>query len=258
MPKAAPNYRPGWASYLSHFTHFPVIIALDMGLASVAPIAGYDQYLTVSIHLKDPHPSGFPKEEELDLFWAIENSIVEQLEKGLNAIYAGRTTTQGRKHLIFFLYDALQSSEIIDLVKEEYPDYTIESRLEPDPEWDIYFDLLFPNMEETNSLLNQRMVNRLMRQGDDLTQARLVDHWIYFKTVEGREAFAKTARTHGFETLLVAARPEEHEYPYLVRTRKRHLIDLKNINAITSTLRGWARAHGGDYDGWETSIERNP
>ncbi|MEZ5044893.1 MAG: DUF695 domain-containing protein [Saprospiraceae bacterium] len=254
MRTSAPNFRPGWATYLSHFTHYPVIIGLDMELAAVAPIAGYDQYLTVTIPLKDPLPNGFPKEEELSLFWKIERDIVKQLEKGLNAIYAGRTTTQGRKHLIFFLYDVGQSTEIIELVQQDYPAYAIESRLEPDPEWDIYFDLLFPNLEETNSLLNQRTVNRLMRQGDDLTQPRRVDHWIYFKTLEGRAAFSQIAQSNGFETILVAARPDDHHYPYLVRTRKEHLVDLKNINAITTELRSWARLYGGDYDGWETVI----
>ena len=44
MRTSAPNFRPGWATYLSHFTHYPDIIALDMELAAVAPIAGYDQY----------------------------------------------------------------------------------------------------------------------------------------------------------------------------------------------------------------------
>lgn len=254
MHTPTPNYRPGWASYLSHFTHYPVIIALDMGLAPVAPVAGYDQYLTVSIPMIQPLLNGFPNEKELGLFWEMERFIVEQVERTANAIYAGRTTTQGKKHLIFFLYDSTKIPSIMAKVNRKYSSYAIQSRLEADPEWDIYFDLLYPNLEETNSLLNQRMVNRLLRQGDDLTQVRWVDHWIYFKTEEGRTAFINTVEGQGFETEAVPTQEGEHHYPYLVRTRKQHLVDLKTVNAITATIRTWARTHGGDYDGWETAV----
>jgi len=254
MHTSAPNYRPGWTSYLSHFTHYPVIIALDMGLATVAPVAGFDQYLTISIPMLEPLVNGFPNEKELGLFWEMERFIVKQMEGTVDAIYAGRTTTQGKKHLIFFLYDPSKVAAIMAKVSQKYNTYAIQSRLERDPEWDIYFDLLYPNLAETNSLLNRRMVNRLLRQGDDLTQVRWVDHWIYFKTAEGRAAFMKTVEGQGFEVEPLATKSGEHHYPYLVRTRKQHSVDLKTVNTITATIRTWATTYGGDYDGWETAV----
>lgn len=254
MHISTPNYRPGWTSYLSHFTHYPVIIALDMGLATVAPVAGFDQYLTISIPMLKPLVNGFPNEKELGLFWEMERFIVQEVEGAADAIYAGRTTTQGKKHLIFFLYDPSKIAVAMAKVSRKYATYAIQSRVEVDPEWDIYFDLLYPNLAETNHLLNRRMVNRLVRQGDDLTQVRWVDHWVYFKTVEGRAAFMKTVEGQGFEVEALSTKSGEHHYPYLVRTSKQHPVDLKTVNIISATIRTWATTHGGDYDGWETAV----
>ena len=249
--------RPGWASYLSHYTHFPVIIALDMSLAAAAPVAGYDQYLTVTVPILKPADSGFADKAELQVFWEIERLLVSRLEREAQAIYAGRTSTQGKKHFIFFLYQPEVVNRIMKELRGLYPAYTIDSRVELDPEWDIYFDLLFPNLQETNSLLNQRMVNRLIRKGFNLDESYRVDHWIYCKTAEGRTALMKIAEGQGFETETLATRAGEHHYSYLLRLNKKHKVDLHTIDSISTTLRTWARAHNGDYDGWEVSIDRS-
>lgn len=248
--------RPGWASYLSHYTHFPVIIALDMSLAAAAPVAGYDQYLTVTIPVLSPGSSGFANGEELPLFWEMERTLVGRLEREAQAIYAGRTSAQGKKHLVFFLYNPDSIESIMEQVQALYPAYPFDHRMEPDPEWDIYFDLLFPNLEETNSLLNQRMLKRLIRKGIDLQQEQTLNHWIYCKTEEGRQALRQIAEAQGFEAQLLPTRIGEHHYTYLLRLCKRHKLDQTTIDSISTTLRTWARAHHGDYDGWELSVEK--
>lgn len=248
--------RPGWASYLSHYTHFPVIIALDMSLAAAAPVAGYDQYLTITVPVLHPGGSGFANGEELQLFWEMERTLVRRLEDEAQAIYAGRTSAQGKKHLVFFLYNADPIETIMEEIQALHPAYALDHRTELDPEWDIYFDLLFPNLEETNSLLNQRMLKRLIRNGIDLQQEQNVSHWIYCKTEEGRQALRKIAEPQGFEAQLLPTRVGEHHFTYLLRLCKRHKVDQATIDSISATLRTWARAHHGDYDGWEVSVEK--
>lgn len=256
MYHSTPGVRPGWVSYLSHYTHYPVIISLDMSLAAAAPLAGYDQYLTITVPVLDPGKHGFAHKEELQIFWEMERAIVGRLEKEAQVVYAGRTSTQGKKHLIFFLYNAQPIDQLMEELQAIYPAYPMDHRMEMDPEWDIYFDLLFPNLEETNSLLNQRMVNRLIRKGLDLQVDYLVDHWIYCKTIQARAALAKVAQGQGFATQVLPSRTGEHHYPFLLRLQKRHKVDLSTIDAITTTLHTWARAHRGDYDGWEVSVDR--
>lgn len=246
--------RPGWASYLSHYTHFPVIIALDMSLAAAAPVAGYDQYLTITVPVLHPGGSGFANGEELQLFWEMERALVNSLEREAQAIYAGRTSSQGKKHLVFFLYNVDPIETLMEGIQALYPAYTLDYRVEPDPEWDIYFDLLFPNLEETNSLLNQRMLKRLIRSGVDLQQEQTVHHWIYCKTEEGRQALRQIAEAQGFEAQLLPTRIGEHHFVYLLRLCKRHKVDQITIDSVSATLRTWARAHHGDYDGWEVSV----
>ncbi len=248
--------RPGWASYLSHYTHFPVIIALDMSLAAAAPVAGYDQYLTITVPVLHPGGGGFANGEELQLFWEMERALVSRLEGEAQAIYAGRTSAQGKKHLVFFLYNADPVEAIVEEIQSLYPAYPLDHRVEPDPEWDIYFDLLFPNLEETNSLLNQRMLKRLIRNGIDLQQEQFVSHWVYCKTEGGRQALRQIAESQGFEAQLLPTRIGEHHYSYLLRLCKRHKVDQATIDSVSATLRTWARAHHGDYDGWEVSVEK--
>lgn len=256
MYHTTPGVRTGWVSYLSHYTHFPVIISLDMSLAAVAPLAGYDQYLTITVPVLDPGQHGFAHKEELKTFWEMERIMAGRLEKEAQVVYAGRTSTQGKKHLLFFLYNATPVDAIMEELQAVYPAYPMDHRVETDPEWDIYFDLLFPKLEETNSLLNQRMINRLLRKGIDLSLAQTVDHWIYCKTAQGRDALTKIAVGQGFSVQALPTRVGEHHYMYLLQLQKRHKVDLATIEAITTTLHTWARAHGGDYDGWEVTSSR--
>ena len=100
---------------------------------------------------------------------------------------------------------------------------------------------------------NQKVIDALKEGGDDLSQPRKADHWIYFKSPKDLDAFVNAIRNENFHiesSDLISA----NEFPFQLHISRMDYVDLMSINKVTMLLRETAKLHGGDYDGWESPI----
>ena len=117
--------------------------------------------------------------------------------------------------------------------------------------WDV--DSLHQNEEMTDSLKNQMKIDKLVQEGDDLSQPRQVDHWIYFKTAKDRDEFISSIKNDNFHienSDLISA----NDLPFQLHLSREDHVDLVSINKVTLQLRNDAKIFGGEYDGWETLV----
>jgi regulator of RNase E activity RraB len=95
----------------------------------------------------------------------------------------------------------------------------------------------------------------LEKNGDKLTNARPVSHWAYFATPVDRKAFLVEATRRGFTiTDDSTGTGEPSRRPCGVTLEKVHSID--KIDDVTIELFRLALLHDGEYDGWETSVQK--
>lgn len=83
--------------------------------------------------------------------------------------------------------------------------------------------------------------------------SRLIDHWAYFSTSEGRETFISEARSEGFE-IDEPFDVEDRKRPYGARVHRVDHVDLESIHEVVMKLFGMAERAGGHHDGWETVV----
>ncbi|PIF32333.1 regulator of ribonuclease activity B [Flavobacterium sp. 9] len=101
---------------------------------------------------------------------------------------------------------------------------------------------------------NLGVINSLRNAGDKLTASREVFHWIYFKEEKQRNNYLIEVSKKGFE--LVSSNKINDKFPYQLQIKRIDKVDENSVNDYVIYLWEKAIEYGGDYDGWETSIEK--
>jgi hypothetical protein len=101
---------------------------------------------------------------------------------------------------------------------------------------------------------NEKLIQSLKSYGDPLTKPRKVDHWVYFNNESDKEFFIKAIEDDRF-IIENESFDKDLNMPYILHISRNDSVDLENANKFTSLLESKAKNSGGEYDGWETSIE---
>jgi uncharacterized protein (TIGR01619 family) len=185
----------------------------------------------------------------------IEDDLVASLNE--RATFVGRITTAGRREFYFYGDDTTHFEDTISRAMRKYAAYRFDMGTKQDEPWSQYLDLLYPSPEEFQRIKNRRVVEILEQHGDQLAKALLVSHWAYFATPEDRNAFLAEVAGRRFTIADASAYAREPSpYPYGVTLARVDSID--QIDDVTIELLNLAQSHAGEYDGWETAVEKVP
>lgn len=251
------EYQPNWISYFSNVDDKLSSIATDLNLITVAPIEGQENVVYLSIKMLNPREDGLSSNEEADKLWDIEDKIIAAFDKNkLNYTFAGRLTSNGFRDLYFFGEDTILMEKQVSSTMTAYPSYEFDFGHKPDKEWSGYFDFLYPNPRQMQIIQNRQVLDQLIKGGDDLTKERDVFHWIYFKSQKELEEFEDFTKSLGFKTITKEKTEQSNDYGFVISVSRSDKVGFDDID--TYTLELWQKAVdlNGDYDGWETSIEK--
>src|ERR1700759_5339578 len=84
-----------------------------------------------------------------------------------------------------------------------------------------------------------------LSMGDDLTRARPVEHFVYFKRKKHALNAANALVERGFDV----STDRDRLKAVVCATRPEDLTD-ENIQRFLGEVIGTVESHGGDYDGW--------
>jgi len=112
----------------------------------------------------------------------------------------------------------------------------------------------FENKKQAQISANLKVINSLKNEGDNLTVSREVFHWIYFKNESEKNNYLKEVIKQGF--ILVSSNKIEDKLPYQLQIKRIDKVDESNVNEYVIYLWKKALEYNGDYDGWETSVEK--
>lgn len=231
----------------------PASIFVNLRFESDGPPSNADTRYWVAIQMREAGPHGIGTEAEADALNAVEEALITQLAE-LGTIYVGRIRNRGTWEITFYgpagHVDALRAA-----AQERLGSRRLDIGSQPDPAWSYYRELLLPDDERRQWMEDRRLVQVLREYGDTPSTPRRVDHWAYFSSAQARDAFVERAAREGF-VLETASHEEASERPFGAHVFRVDPVELDHIHEVVMTLVDAAVAHGGSYDGWETSIER--
>lgn len=114
-----------------------------------------------------------------------------------------------------------------------------------------------PNDAEirARALLNQMVRTELKRSGDDLTEARPVDHYFYMANEPSSRGLATQLEAAGYELVRVAPSALPGGTDWTIVARRSEGLGPE-FDRDTAALELHAKANGGVYDGWESPVTR--
>ena len=247
------NLPQNWDFFMCRIEGAPASIRTNLALIEVAPLEGLTQRLQFYIKMQNPRPDGLSSNEEYPILCDIEDAIGEKAE-ATGAVSAGVVKSEGFLELWFYTQNAKTLAKTCEEALQTFEGYQSGDNIAEDPEWEDYFDFLYPDEFSYQTMQNRKVLMQLEKNGDKMEVPREIDHFIYFKEAAQQQAFAKEVEAKGFKVrfnddeFVEDRKAEGKEYPYMVEaTREDSPLD---IDDIVWDLLELASPFEGDYDGW--------
>ena len=246
-----------WCIYLcnAYACDLPAVIRTNLALRDFEFTVNYPKRLHLQILYKNADDNGFPTREEGEYVYSIEDAVVEIIEQH-GDILAGVVKCDERVRIVSYVKNELgYYDEISEMMSEKFPDYAYTLAVVEDENWELYFQALYPDRYEYQSIMNMRLIENIKSDGDSMVP-RVLEHCLLFKTEENGEAFLAKVMEDGFIKLslenLSNNEDIDKEYPYVLVIGREDAFE--NIDEIVWYLMDLAEEFDGEYSGWGCHI----
>ena len=246
-----------WGVYLcdSFAYDLPAVIRVNLALRDFEYTANYPKRLHLQILYKNADDNGFPTREEGEYVYRIEDAVEEIVEQHGDML-AGVVKCDERVRIFAYTKNELEyDDEISAVMSKNFPDYAYTLAVVDDPDWELYFDALYPDRYEYQSIMNRWLIENIKSDGDSMVP-RVLEHCLLFKTEENGEAFLAKVIEDCFIKLSSENQTDnediDKEYPYVLVIGREDAFE--NIDEIVWYLMDLAEEFDGEYSGWGCPI----
>ena len=246
-----------WGIYLCNAfaCDLPAVIRTNLALRDFEFTVNYPKRLELQILYKNTDDNGFPIREEGEYVYSIEDAVVETIEQHGDML-AGVVRCDERVRIVSYAKNELgYYDEISEMMAEKFPDYAYTLAVVEDENWDLYFQALYPDRYEYQSIMNMRLIENIKSDGDSMVP-RVLEHCLLFKTEENGEAFLAKVMEDSFIKLSSENQSDnediDKEYPYVLVIGREDAFE--NIDEIVWYLMDLAEEFDGEYSGWGCHI----
>ena len=246
-----------WGVYLCNAFAYdlPAVIRTNLALRDFEYTANYPKRLHLQILYKNANDSGFPTREEGEYVYSIEDAVEEIVEQHGDML-AGVVKCDERVRIFAYTKNELgYYDEISAVMSKNFPDYAYTLAVVDDPDWELYFQALYPDRYEYQSIMNMRLIEDIKSDGDSMVP-RVLEHCLLFTTEENGEAFLAKVMEDSFIKLSSENQTDnediDKEYPYVLVIGREDAFE--NIDEIVWYLMDLAEEFDGEYSGWGCHI----
>jgi hypothetical protein len=186
-----------WDFYSCEIEGKPHSIMVNLSFFDIAPKPNVDVFHCLEITLKHPNPEhGMTTNEEFQPLSDMEDLIHSNETE--NLVYIARQTGDGKRKFYFYASSEVDFVSFMDVLGQAFPAYEKTTFSFEDPNWQTYFEDLYPNAIAMNEISNRAVLFRLEENGDNLEVPREIDHTIVFKNRKKANDFSKIVEERGF------------------------------------------------------------
>ena len=246
-----------WCIYLCNAfaCDLPAVVRTNLALTDFQFTANYPKRLHLQILYKNADDNGFPTREEGEYVYPVEDAVVEIIEQHGDML-AGVVKCDERAHIFAYVKNELgYYDEISEMMSENFPNYAYTLAVFEDKDWELYFNGLYPDRYEHQSIMNMRLIENIESHGDSMVP-RVLEHCLCFTTEENGEAFFTKVMEDGFIKLSSEdlSNNEDIDKEYLYELVIGREDAFENIDETVWYLMDLAEEFDGEYDGWACPI----
>ena len=246
-----------WGVYLCNAFAYdlPAVIRVNLALRDFEYTANYPNRLHLQILYKNANDSGFPTREEGEYVYSIEDAVEEIVEQHGDMLAVVVKCDERVRIFAYTKNELGYYDEISAVMSKNFPDYAYTLAIVDDPDWELYFQGLYPDRYEYQSIMNMRLIEDIKSDGDSMVP-RVLEHCLLFKTEEHGEAFLAKVMEDSFIKLSSENQSDnediDKEYPYVLVIGREDAFE--NIDEIVWYLMDLAEEFDGEYSGWGCHI----
>jgi len=195
----------------------------------------------------------YNEEDGLDEFFETKESLIISLEHSKKAVYVGNRIVREWSEIYFYSEDSKGLEAIAsDILKTSK--YIYECNVVRDNKWEFFDYNIFPNDLELSFMQSQKIIEHLEDEGDNISVARVVEHYASFDTPTQRDRFVKSALDIGFE---FKDEISSEEFDFGIALTKKHNLTMDELKIIITPLLELIKHEHGEYELWSTTLELN-
>lgn len=242
-----------WGHYFADMAGHYASILFDDGISGEVDQLAYTFSLKLRVELQNPTANGLTTSEEADRLNTLEDSV-QAIVASHGGVLLGRVTTNGTRWILGLVSSEAIEGEVAAAIVNA--GYQGEVSITSDPTKSVYWDDLYPDADSRQVLNDMLVLQALSKEGDVPEVARPVRHWTYFVKRENAEAFCSWLDEHGYQHDGLQKEGTILRRKWLVQSHHECTMRLNDITHHTLAHFRQARALVGEYDGWETSVEK--
>jgi len=239
-----------WDTYMTKMGKMPASVLVDMGQKEFAPDPKFPNLVVTGPRTKNCSTMGLPDKDEIgtleDILDATSNFLTGVTAKAL----VGTVTHNCERLNYYYVKDTMGIRNALNrMYSRTYKDYAYVISIRPDPQWTTYRNFLYPDEETRNWMDNDKIITKMLQQGDSLATPRNIRFEVYFKSDTERAVFVGFAKAKGYYTdEQLAKQTPNAPYEAIVSTFNKVTMDV--ISPMSFELKKEARKHNGFYNGW--------
>ncbi len=239
--------KESWEDYIINKTKGPMAITVNMNYLK-SP--NYKNLLIVGTFTSKCFKNGYPNETGLEKLYAFSDSIANIVGKVTKSRLAGIITYQCTGFDIFYVKDTIGlRDKLSTFMSTNYNTSKNYLEIKSDKRLSYLTNFLLPNDFSNDFFVNHDLLTDLVYNGDDLTERRKMEHWLYFRKEKTRQMFIDLIEVLNFK---VDAKKyiEGAYYPFELKISRVDSVIPELIAELTSLLKKFSSSLNGTYAGW--------
>ncbi len=213
------------------------------------PTKSHPWLLWCFLKLKHPQTNGCWSDDEQEHLLSLSEQIDAALEV-LDVLHVGMRVHEGWCELYYYA-EQFKGFEATVAPLLGAAAYRFEINAVRDPKWEFYRFTLTPDAKTRHKAQSLETLEALEAEGDDLGQARAVEHYLFFQTAAQRDRVAQASE--GF-TCKEKTHNAKEEYAYGVVLEETRALNDGSIDVSVDTMLDIAQKEHGLYEGWSTTL----
>ncbi len=243
-----------WDVYLAQYEKGPGSTTVNMDLIKFAPKKGLAFVLVTGVTTANCREDGFPNSFEFERLYQVSEAVETKVKELTKFELAGTFTYQCERLDYIYVSDTTSiRSELAQLYNSQFPHYKYYINLRADADWEAYREFLYPNEETLEFMANEKVLFQLRQAGDNLSEPRQIDHWLYFPDRKSQNLFMESIKNEGFK-IEGEDKIGDSRLPFQLHISRIDKVLPDEIYQVTLHLRKQAKRFNGEYDGWETFV----
>jgi hypothetical protein len=261
-----PEYEVDIRGYDDEYEEMPMFVVADMGLATIAPVPGFDHYIAVllNVPINKSGKGEIIADNELKALHRVEDRCIKESERR-GFLYAGHAivTAADNMYIAFYCKGAEKAAAVETFKAACQAQGRAPSKVlcMEDADWGYYFERLYPDEYHLQTLNNMDIVDALARHGDNSNKPRDVRFWIHLKSKTDLDRCLAEAVKAGFElSSTIDSREGQRldgateERPVTLELKKQLTAVVEALDVEARILIDIANQFDGHYDGCEADL----